>query len=418
MESCTDIIEQFKNQLHHIFSNLGNHNKELSDLKKTSCDVDVQLSSLTVKQEDLNNEILRLRQEIQLKNEEYQAISTKVIKCNEIKVQNDATIELVKSKIQNFEAHKNSLKVKIHNEFQRQIAELKKRFAPFANLYKKSPIAAVENADAQQFERSMAMVEYATSPQTSSSNQIPIPYKHLETMDPEQKLDDVAILYLLREEIKGKEAEFFVADTNCYPLKLNGNYKSCCKYFMRNECAKVFIPINLRPGTECSHWTLIFLNKTSKQMNYYDSLHGSGGEILREFNTMFKDYMQSKRQCIGKFRDFTMLDTPDKHPYQTMNDYDCGFHVIMTARKIAQDEPITYSEEAVNALRHMARYRAVMGHDAVSLEAALNLNWRTVTFRTDDDKKEQSSETRGRQKRLCDATALQDQDSTPKRQKH
>ena len=69
METPTDMIEQFKNQLHHIFSNLGNHIKELSDLKKKSREVDVELRGLTVKQKDLNNEILRLRKEIELKNE-------------------------------------------------------------------------------------------------------------------------------------------------------------------------------------------------------------------------------------------------------------------------------------------------------------------------------------------------------------
>ena len=244
METPTDMIEQFKNQLHHIFSNLGNHNKELSDLKKKSRDVGVELSRLSAKQKDLNNEILRLRREIELKNAECQVIFTKVSECNEIKIQNDSTIELVRSKIQNVETHKNSLKANIRNEFQRQIAELKERFAPFAKLYTETPISVVENDDAQQFDRSMPMVKYATSPQISPCNHIPIPYKHIETMDTEQKLDDVALLYLLREGIKGKEAEFLVADTNCYPLTRNGNYKSCCEYFMRNERAKVMITWN------------------------------------------------------------------------------------------------------------------------------------------------------------------------------
>ena len=139
---------------------------------------------------------------------------------------------------------------------------------------------------------------------------------------------------------------------------------------------------------------------------------------MREFNAMVKEYIQSRRECFDNSRDFDLLDTPDNHPCQTINSYDCGFHVIMAARKIVQDEPIKYSEEDVNALRHMSRYKTVMGYEAVSLEVAFNLNWRTLANQVYDDKDEQGRVTRGREKRFFDVTELQDQDSTPKRQKH
>ena len=418
MDTRTSIIEEFRNQLDHIILTLGNHNKEVSDLKSNSCNVDDELNHLNSKQKDLGDEILRLKKEIQLKNTECKAINIKVNKCNEVKLQNAAAIERVRSKIRDVETQKSSLKVKIRNEFQRQIAELKTRFAPFSHLYAERPLAesaVLEKDTAPIIDKRTPMVKYANSPQTY---QIPIPFKHIESMGIEKKLDDVALMYLLREEIKGKEADFLVADTNCYPLKRNGNYKSCCKYFMREEYAKVLIPINLRPGTKYCHWTLIFLNKASKQINYYDSLHQPGGHILKEFNAMVKEYIQSRRECSDNSRNFDLLDTPDNHPCQTINSYDCGFHVIMAARKIVQDEPIKYSEEDVNALRHMSRYKTVMGYEAVSLEVAFNLNWRTLANQVYDDKDEQGRVTGGREKRFFDVSELQDQDSTPKRQKH
>ena len=164
MDTRTSIIEEFRNQLDHIILTLGNHNKEVSDLKSNSCNVDVELNHLNSKQKDLGDEILRLKKEIQLKNTECQAINIKVNKCNEVKLQNAAAIECVRSKIRDVETQKSSLKVNIRNEFQRQIAELKTRFAPFSHLYAERPLAegaVLEKDDARIFDKSMPIVKYA-----------------------------------------------------------------------------------------------------------------------------------------------------------------------------------------------------------------------------------------------------------------
>lgn len=135
---------------------------------------------------------------------------------------------------------------------------------------------------------------------------------------------------------------------------------------------KVFFPININN----THWTLLVFFMLSKELHYYDSMNGDGLRYLQCGLRWLSDEVLDKRQITLNTNDWRCFHKEPGIPQQN-NDYDCGVFVIMCARALAYNQPLTsYNQE------DMPQYRLMIGRHILR-ESLLDSNNQSIPYMQD-----------------------------------
>ena len=118
---------------------------------------------------------------------------------------------------------------------------------------------------------------------------------------------------------------------------------------------KVFIPINI----DDTHWTLAVIDMTNKVIRYYDSSGGAGREYLGKLLDYVKDEWTHKKRTSPPawMSEWRLIEGSQSTPQQH-NSYDCGVFVLCSADLLAQDLPLLFDQQDLQA----ANFRARIGY--------------------------------------------------------
>jgi len=112
---------------------------------------------------------------------------------------------------------------------------------------------------------------------------------------------------------------------------------------------KLLFPICLK-----SHWTLVCVNLESKEVQYYDSLHGRN---IASQETIFKFLNNAHLQINGsplRTEGWKIL-TVQNIPHQK-NGYDCGVFLCTYAEYLARGVTFNFSQEHMLSFRQLIAY--------------------------------------------------------------
>ena len=114
---------------------------------------------------------------------------------------------------------------------------------------------------------------------------------------------------------------------------------------------KVVFPINL----DNEHWTILVIYMLRKELHYYDSMNGDGRRFLKAALQWLSDDIMDKTHIQIDLREWKCFHQETDVPQQR-NGFDCGMFIIMCARAVAYNQPLTsYCQE------DMPRYRTMIG---------------------------------------------------------
>lgn len=105
---------------------------------------------------------------------------------------------------------------------------------------------------------------------------------------------------------------------------------------------KLFFPINLYN----SHWVLAVVNFKTKEIVFYDSMSGSGMRHLRSIMQWLVDEAVDKGKPPINPEEWTLIDHPPNVPQQK-NGIDCGVFTCVCSDFLADDLPLSYSQENI-----------------------------------------------------------------------
>jgi len=118
------------------------------------------------------------------------------------------------------------------------------------------------------------------------------------------------------------------------------------------------------------HWALLVIFFQSKEIYYYDSLHMNGMRFITAFKRWLQDESMNKRGIPLNINEWRVFHNPTDTPRQE-NGSDCGVFVIMGARAIAYNQPLSsYNQSG------MQLYRSMIGNHLLrnSLEVTSSQN--------------------------------------------
>lgn len=155
--------------------------------------------------------------------------------------------------------------------------------------------------------------------------------------------DEVINFYMSMLQERNTKYHYF---NSFFLVKLVENGKYCynnvkrwTKKFNILEKEKIFIPVNL--GN--THWTMMVIHMTAKQISYYDSMSGSGRRHMNAVLQWIKDDVQDKLKQSLDMSDWKIIDE-SKVPQQR-NGYDCGVFSIMCADYVSDNLPLVYTQD-------------------------------------------------------------------------
>ncbi|VEU22115.1 DEKNAAC103126 [Brettanomyces naardenensis] len=195
---------------------------------------------------------------------------------------------------------------------------------------------------------------------------IGITVKDLLTLCDRKWLNDNVIdfyMNLINERSKNSPSlpSIHVFSTYFYSTLCRNGYSGVRKWAKRanvdvTKVDHVFIPINIHQ----SHWALGVVNNKTKSFDYYDSLFGTGNDILYKL----EDYMteEAKKDHGESYVDYSKYDfnAAMKCPTQS-NGFDCGVFTCTTADYLAREVPLLYSQADMPVLRRRMAYEIADG---------------------------------------------------------
>lgn len=125
-----------------------------------------------------------------------------------------------------------------------------------------------------------------------------------------------------------------------------GQVKRWSKKFDSFAKDKIFVPINIQN----THWTMAVLYMQKKEIHYYDSMSGAGGQFLRDLRQWVQDEALDKKAKVLDVTDWALISQEDDVPQQR-NGFDCGVFSIMCADYASDDLPLTYTQAEMPANR-------------------------------------------------------------------
>ena len=191
--------------------------------------------------------------------------------------------------------------------------------------------------------------------------------KDLLTLKPRTWLNDEVINYymnmLLQREhrpnaVLGSNLQSWFTTSFFFVKLLTGtgeyNYANVRRWTLTVDIFssdKVFFPINL--GN--THWALLVIYLLLKELHYYDSMSCDGTRFLNAALQWLSDELMDKKQMHFDQSEWKCYHSEAEVPQQ-QNGFDCGMFVIMCARAIAYNKPLTSYHQ-----RDMPRYRTMIG---------------------------------------------------------
>ena len=120
---------------------------------------------------------------------------------------------------------------------------------------------------------------------------------------------------------------------------------------------KVIIPININNN----HWTALVFYMLLKEVHYYDSSNGDGSKYLQYGLRWLTDECIDKKGIVLNSNEWRCFHKESGIPQQN-NGYDCGVFVIMCARALAYNQPLTsYHQDDMQRYRLMIRSHILRG---------------------------------------------------------
>lgn len=150
------------------------------------------------------------------------------------------------------------------------------------------------------------------------------------------------------QQIQGKRSSHFYSCHFMNLLLVNGydysNVQRWSKNFNIFEKDKVFCPVNLKN----KHWGLLVIYVQRKEIIYYDSMGIKGKKYLD--SALQYMYDEAKSSYIHFIYDEWKIVSCNGIPQQK-NSYDCGIFAILYADYIANDIPLTFTQQTVSLFR-------------------------------------------------------------------
>ena len=123
------------------------------------------------------------------------------------------------------------------------------------------------------------------------------------------------------------------------------------KHFDIFSADKILIPINITN----THWTLLVFYVLLKEVHYSASMSREGDRYIKNGLRWLADEIMNKKGIAIDINEWKRYQQEDHVPQQN-NGYDCGMFVLMCARAIAYNQPLSSYNQ-----RDMQRYRYMIG---------------------------------------------------------
>ena len=109
----------------------------------------------------------------------------------------------------------------------------------------------------------------------------------------------------------------------------------------------IFVPIH------CSgnHWTLALINLRQKRFEFYDSLRGSEALIFVHLRRWLQDEFYDKRKQVLDTSLWPNIIWSKNETPEQYNGSDCGIFMCYTARFLACDAVLNFSQSVMDYLR-------------------------------------------------------------------
>jgi hypothetical protein len=123
---------------------------------------------------------------------------------------------------------------------------------------------------------------------------------------------------------------------------------------------KIFIPIFLNV-----HWTLVMVDMTNCNVQYFDSSGSNGTLIMDNIFHWIKDEARERKTADFDGSKWKKISHRKGIPQQT-NDFDCGVFTICCASYLSDDFPLTFTQSEMQQFRDKISY-AIMTSSLVYL---------------------------------------------------
>ena len=108
----------------------------------------------------------------------------------------------------------------------------------------------------------------------------------------------------------------------------------------------LLFPINVGGA----HWILAVIDMTKKEIQGYDSMHGSCSLYLDSLLQYLKDeHLQKKKTPLPLDFEWKVIDTKPNETPRQLNFYDCGVFVCMFAYFLSLGLPLGFTQDDINA---------------------------------------------------------------------
>ncbi|KAF6013594.1 hypothetical protein HII12_001575 [Brettanomyces bruxellensis] len=120
----------------------------------------------------------------------------------------------------------------------------------------------------------------------------------------------------------------------------------------------VFVPINIHS----SHWALGLVNNKEHAFQYFDSLFGTGGDILDNLQSYM---IEETKRLYGESMngiDYSRYEVNPEMPCPTQqNGFDCGVFTCTMAEYLSRNMPLLFSQEDMPLIRRRMAYEIGTG---------------------------------------------------------
>ncbi|KAJ2156019.1 hypothetical protein GGF46_005463 [Coemansia sp. RSA 552] len=192
---------------------------------------------------------------------------------------------------------------------------------------------------------------------TVELNNVPVCTRDISTLGDGQWLNDEVINFYMQLIMSRAQTTPALPKVHCFNtffyswLKESG-YAKVRRWTRRVKLFEkdlVIVPVHL--GV---HWCCAVVDFRSKQISYYDALHGDNQECLETL----MDYLceESKDKLKQEFDTQGWVLACDKQIPRQGNGYDCGLFAIMFAEHCSRDAPFAFSQSQCPLLRHRVIY--------------------------------------------------------------
>ncbi|ODV88026.1 hypothetical protein CANARDRAFT_184298, partial [[Candida] arabinofermentans NRRL YB-2248] len=191
---------------------------------------------------------------------------------------------------------------------------------------------------------------------------IDIKIRDLKTLADHRWLNDNVIDFYMclvkdRSVNDSKLPKVHVFSTHFYSTLRSKGYDGVKKWAKRakadvTKLDYVFVPINLNQ----SHWVLAVINNKDKCFQYYDSLYGSGEDVLYRLQDYAikettKNYDSTTAAIYNTYDHFASMNSPKQE-----NGYDCGVFTCTAVDYISRNKSLLFSQADMGMLRRRMAY--------------------------------------------------------------